>query len=89
MEDCTFSREGTEDTVVVAELDDPVIVSEAVKVPEGTVIVILVLDGFVIIDAVTPLVPPVIVSAIVKLPLAATARVIVPKGYSIISEATF
>jgi len=47
--------------VVLAELLEPVIVSDAVKEPLGTVKVIVVPDGLVIISAVTPLVPPVIV----------------------------
>ena len=59
---CTSEREGSELTVVDAALEDPVMVSPAVKFPLGTVIVRVVPEGFVIIDAVTPLVPPVIVS---------------------------
>ena len=73
---------------MVAELEEPVIVSEAVKVPEGTVIVMVVERGFVITEAVTALLPPVIVSPIVKLLLSATVSVIVPSGYSVIPEAT-
>tara|TARA_R110002020_G_scaffold286007_4_gene501551 strand:- start:52 stop:249 length:198 start_codon:yes stop_codon:yes gene_type:complete len=57
-------------------------VSPEVKVPDGTVIVIEVEEGFVITEAVAPLVPPVIVSPRVKLPLALTFKVIVPTGYS-------
>tara|TARA_R100001086_G_C11623044_1_gene199405 strand:+ start:67 stop:294 length:228 start_codon:yes stop_codon:yes gene_type:complete len=66
---------------VVAELDEPVIVSEALNVPTGTVIVIEVLVGAVIILAVAALVPPVMVSPTEKLEEAATAKVIVPIGY--------
>ena len=73
---------------MVAELEDPVIVSPEVNVPEGTVIVIEVESGFVIIEVVALLLPPVIVSPTVKLPLAATLRVKVPTGYSLISSAT-
>jgi hypothetical protein len=72
----------------VAELEEPVMVSVAVKVPEGTVIVMVVESGFVMTEAVTSLVPPVIVSPIVKLSLSATVNVIVPNGYSVIPEAT-
>ena len=87
-EDWTSLSDGTELTVVVAELEEPVMVSEAVKVPDGTVIVMEVERGFVMTEAVTALVPPVIVSPIVKLLLSATVSVIVPSGYSVIPEAT-
>tara|TARA_R100000306_G_C4253324_1_gene81535 strand:- start:81 stop:329 length:249 start_codon:yes stop_codon:yes gene_type:complete len=76
----TSSREAVEVVVVVAELDEPVIVSPEVKVPEGTVIVMEVDAGFVMREAVAALVPPVMVSAIVKLSLSLTGRVMVPTG---------
>ena len=76
----TSDKLGSEVAVVVAELEDPVMVSEAVKEPEGTVIVMVVLVGLVIILAVLPLVPPVIVSPTLKLPEAPTVIVIVPIG---------
>ena len=82
-----LTKEGAEDTVVVAPLVPPVIVSDATKVPEGIVIVKVVPVGLVITEAVAPLVPPVIVSEIVKLALAPTVSVTVPNGYSIISLA--
>tara|TARA_R110000824_G_scaffold245273_1_gene434289 strand:+ start:116 stop:409 length:294 start_codon:yes stop_codon:yes gene_type:complete len=88
MVDCTSSKEGAEDTAVVAELVPPVIVSVATKVPVGTVIVIVVEEGLVITEAVAPLVPPVINSPKVKLALAVTVKVIVPTGYSTTPEAT-
>ena len=78
--DWTSSKETAADTVVVAALEDPVIVSAALNVPTGTVIVIVVALGFVITEAVAVLVPPVIVSPIVNLPLAATVMVMVPTG---------
>ena len=59
---------------------EPVMVSEAVKEPDGMVNVIVVALGFVITEAVVPLVPPVMVSPRVKLPLAPTVWVIVPNG---------
>jgi hypothetical protein len=55
-------------------------VSPEVKVPEGTVTVIVVALGFVIIEAVTALVPPVMVSPTVKLEEDPTVAVIVPAG---------
>jgi hypothetical protein len=64
----------------VALLEDPVIVSVAEKVPDGTVRVIVVEEGFVMIEAVAALVPPVIVSPTVKLLLSATVKVMVPTG---------
>ena len=65
---------------MVAALEDPVIVSEAVKEPLGMVKVMVVAEGFVMISAVTLLVPPVIVSPKLKLPEAPTVMVIVPIG---------
>ena len=88
MVDWVSSREAVDVVVVVAELEEPVIVSPEVKVPDGTVIVIDVESGFVMREAVAALVPPVIVSAIVKLPLSLTERVIVPTGYSEMASAT-
>tara|TARA_R100000656_G_C3929583_1_gene124546 strand:+ start:557 stop:805 length:249 start_codon:yes stop_codon:yes gene_type:complete len=76
----TSSSEAVDVVVVVAELDEPVIVSPEVKVPEGTVTVMEVAAGFVMREAVAALVPPVMVSAIVKLPLSLTERVMVPTG---------
>jgi hypothetical protein len=66
--------------VVLAELLDPVIVSDAVKTPLGTVKVMVVPDGLVMILAVTPLVPPVMVSPTEKLPESPTVAVMVPIG---------
>jgi hypothetical protein len=66
--------------VVVAELEDPVIVSAAVKEPLGTVNVMVVEEGFVMMPAVTALVPPVIVSPTLKLAESPTVIVIVPIG---------
>ena len=77
---CTSESEGSEVTVVVAALEEPVIFSPAVKFPLGTVTVRVVPEGLVIIDAVTPLVAPVIVSPTLKLPEAPTVMVMVPKG---------
>ena len=88
MVDCAVVNETAEETVVVALLEEPVMVSETENVPEGTVIVIEVAVGLVITEAVAELVPPVIVSPMVKLPLAATDRDISPTGYSVIPEAT-
>jgi|TARA_Y100000034_G_scaffold105086_1_gene132128 hypothetical protein len=76
----TSSREAVEVVVVVAELDEPVIVSPEVKVPVGTESVMEVEAGFVRREAVAALVLPVMVSAIVKLSLSLTERVIVPTG---------
>tara|TARA_R110000764_G_C10814775_1_gene360785 strand:- start:187 stop:480 length:294 start_codon:yes stop_codon:yes gene_type:complete len=76
-----------EETVVVAPLVPPVIVSPEEKVPEGMVRAILVLVGRLVIDAVAPLVPPVIVSGTLKAPEAATVIVRVPAGYSAIPSA--
>ena len=81
-------REASEVTVVVAALEEPVIVSVAVKEPEGIVSGIVVESGLVMTEAVVPLVPPVIVSPMVKLPLSATVRVIVPSGYEVTPAAT-
>ena len=66
--------------VVLALLLEPVIVSPAVKAPEGTVIVIVEEVGLVITEAVVSLVPPVIVSPTLKLVEAPTVAVIVPAG---------
>ena len=55
--------------------------SPAVKDPDGSVIVIVVEDGLLIIEAVTVLVPPVIVSPTVKLVEAPTVAVTAPIGY--------
>ncbi len=66
--------------VVVAALLDPVIVSPAVKDPEGTVIVSVVEEGLVIIDAVTALVAPVMVSPTLRFVEAPTVAVIAPTG---------
>jgi len=78
--DCASIKLGFAETVVLAPLDEPVIVSPAVNAPVGTVTVIVVEVGFVITAAVVPLVPPVIVSPIVRLPEAPTVAVIVPAG---------
>ncbi len=66
---------------MLAALLDPVIVSPAVNDPEGTVSVIVVEDGLVIIDAVVPLDAPVIVSPTLRFVDAPTVAVIVPIGY--------
>jgi hypothetical protein len=85
--DWVSSKDAVDVVVVVAELEEPVIVSPEVKVPEGTVIVMEVDAGFVMREAVAALVPPVIVSAIVKLSLSLTERVMVPTGYPAMSSA--
>ena len=64
----------------MAELEDPVIVSEAENVPLGIVKVRVVEDGFVIISAVAPLVPPVIVSPTENDPESPTVMVMAPIG---------
>jgi hypothetical protein len=74
------ARSGTAETVVVAALEDPVMVSDTVKIPLGTVIVMEVEPGFVITSAVTALVPPVMVSPTLKEVEDATDKVIVPTG---------
>jgi|TARA_R100000501_G_C2552047_1_gene66275 hypothetical protein len=66
--------------VVLAELLDPVMVSAAVKDPEGTVKVSVVEEGFVIMEAVTPLDPPVIVSPTLRLLESPTVAVMTPTG---------
>jgi|TARA_R110000803_G_scaffold162910_3_gene226588 hypothetical protein len=78
--DRTSDRLGFALIVVDAALVPPVMVSPAVKEPEGTVRVRLVEVGFVIIFAVVPLVPPVRVSPTVRLPEAATVAGISPTG---------
>ena len=67
--------------MAVEELDAPVIVSVAVKVPTGIVIVIVVPEGFVITEAVAPLVPPLIDSPTENPEDEDTVIVIVPTGY--------
>tara|TARA_R100001143_G_scaffold40040_1_gene36639 strand:- start:145 stop:318 length:174 start_codon:yes stop_codon:yes gene_type:complete len=57
-----------------------VIVSPAVKAPEGTVNVRVVEEGLLMIDAVTLLVPPVIVSPTLRLVETPTVAVITPMG---------
>ena len=64
----------------MAELEDPVIVSDAENVPFGTVKVRVVANGFVIISAVASLVPPVIVSPIENDAEDATVMVMAPIG---------
>jgi len=76
----TSGRLGSADTVVVAELEEPVIVSDAVKEPLGTVIVSVVEEGLVMILAVVSLVPPVMVSPTLRLVEEPTVMVIVPIG---------
>jgi hypothetical protein len=88
MVDWASSRFGLALIVVLAKLVPPVMVSPDVKVPEGTVRVIVVALGFVMMDAVTALVPPVIVSPRVKLAEDPTVAVITPAGYDEIPEAT-
>tara|TARA_R100000781_G_scaffold18611_6_gene14447 strand:+ start:4429 stop:4629 length:201 start_codon:yes stop_codon:yes gene_type:complete len=56
-------------------------VSPAVKEPDGTVIVMVVEEGFVITEAVDPLDPPVIVSPTLRFVDAPTVAVITPIGY--------
>jgi hypothetical protein len=82
------SKLGLDEIVVLAPLVPPVMVSPEVKVPDGTVTVIVVEVGFVIMEAVTALVPPVMVSPTLRLPESPTVAVIVPTGYSDIPEAT-
>ena len=83
---CASCKLGSADIDVVALLLDPVIVSPAVKEPLGTVIVSVVLLGFVMIFAVEELLDPVIVSPTDKLAEAPTVAVIVPIGYTSIAE---
>ena len=61
-------------------------VSAAVKLPLGTVKVMVVEEGSVIIEAVTSLVPPVIVSPTLKLLESPTVMVITPMGYVATAE---
>ena len=83
---CTSSRLGSADICVIAPLLDPVIFSSTEKAPLGTVIVRVVLLGFVIIFAVVPLLEPVIVSPTLRLLELFTVAVIVPIGYVSIAE---
>jgi hypothetical protein len=66
--------------VVLAALLEPVMVSPAVKEPEGTVRVIVVEEGLEMIEAVTLLVPPVMVSPTLRSVEAPTVAVIAPRG---------
>tara|TARA_R110000744_G_scaffold84422_1_gene165215 strand:- start:410 stop:622 length:213 start_codon:yes stop_codon:yes gene_type:complete len=63
-----------------SSLAELVIVSPAVKLPDGTVIVIVVALGLDIISAVVPLEDPVMVLPITKFAEAPTVAVIVPRG---------
>jgi len=78
--DWASSRLGSALIVVLAALLEPVMVSPAVKAPEGMVTVIVVEEGFVITAAVEPLVPPVMVSPTLRLVEAPTVAVITPMG---------
>ena len=66
--------------VVLALLELPVMVSPEVNTPDGIVIVKVVELGFVIMEAVTLLVPPVMVSPTLRLVEAPTVAVMAPKG---------
>jgi hypothetical protein len=86
--DCTSVRSCTAETVVVAALVPPVIVSPFEKVPTGMVVATEVVEGLLVMLAVAALVPPVIVSPTEKLADEATESVKVPAGYSLTPEAT-